>query len=329
MFVLTANIKFIDGGRETKPLQPHKVSWSRKIDSYCDSAKIVLPSQVMLKNEIDAVYQKVETGVVLKEGMKVEISCGYDGVNDLRFKGFIRRRNLGTPLELECEGYSYQLQLKQGYTKSYSQVTIKQLLTDLVEGTDIKLSELIPDVSLKNIYFKNSRGTDVLEYLKDKCLLTVNFDLDVLYAGLEQLQVKSAIDFRLNWNVIKDSGLKFETNKELATVNIQIENRDKTGVKKKGNSQVKDGAVKKIGVRHITDEAALSKIAEEARKKATQAGYQGAITAFLQPYAEPGMSAKISDTRYPERTGTYFIESVEGEFGPGGGRQKIKIGRSL
>ena len=324
MFLMTADIKL----GAFKPVKPNAVRWSRSIDSYSDTALIKLPAIARLKREGDE-YENVQTGLQFKEGMKAEVYCGYDGKNDLRFKGFIRRVNFTVPLEIECEGYSYQLRKKEGYTQTYGSTTVRQVLADLVSGTDIKLSESIPDIPLTNIYFKNVKGTDVLEYLKDKCLLTIYFNHEVLYCGLRMTEAKATIKHRLNWNVLKDDGLKFETNRELATVNIQVEKRSKDGTKKKAKQGVKDGSVKILKIRHIDDEALLKEIAEEERQKLLFRGYEGSITSFLHPVAEPGMASRIDDVRYPERTGTYFIEKVDGDFSTSGGRQKISIGAFL
>jgi hypothetical protein len=324
MFVMTANI--IIG--PYKPVKPTSVKWSRSIDDYSDTATIQFPAIARLKRDGDQ-YEIVQTGLQFEEGMTVQVLCGYDGNNSLRFQGFIRRINFSVPIEVECEGYSYQLRKIEGYTKSYSSVTVKQLLSDLVKGTDIKLSDQIPEIPLKNIYFKNVKGTDVLDYLKKKCLLTVYFDFDILYVGLKMTEPKATVKHRLNWNVIKDNDLKFESGKELAKVNIQIEKRTADGTKKKAVSGIKDGSVKVLKIRHIFDEALLKKIADEERNKLLFKGYEGKITGFLIPYAEPGMASKIDDTRYPERTGTYFIEKVEGHFSQSGGRQIIQIGALL
>ncbi|MGQ0739143.1 MAG: hypothetical protein ACT4OJ_08810 [Bacteroidota bacterium] len=311
-----------------KGFPPHAVNWLRAIDSYSDTALIKVPAIARLKRDGDT-YDYVQSGQQFKEGMTVEVLCGYDGKNLTRFKGFVRRINYSIPLEIECEGYSYQLRKKEGYTASYSSTTAKQILEDLTAGTDIVLSDAIPDVPLKNIFFKNVKGTYVLEYLKDKCLLTVYFNYNVLYAGLKMAEVKATVKHRLNWNVIKDNELKFDAGRELATVNIQVEKRDKDGTKKKAKYGVKDGSVKVLKVRHIIDEALLKKIAEEERQKLLHKGYEGRITGFLVPYAEPGMASQIDDVRYPERTGTYFIERVAGSFSPSGGRQEIGIGALL
>lgn len=318
---MTAEIKI----GSFKAFSPNAVSWARSIDSYTDHALIKVPAIARMKREGDT-YDYVQSGIQFKEGMQVEVLCGYDGNNVTRFKGFLKRVNFSIPLEIECEGYSYQLRKKEGYTASYGSTSVKAILGDLVAGTDIVLSDAIPDIPLKNIYFKNVKGTDVLEYLKDKCLLTIYFNFNVLYAGLKMTEVKTTVKHRLNWNTMKDSELKFDSGRELATVNIQVEKRDKAGHKIKAKDGVKDGSVKVLKVRHINDEALLQKIAEEERQKLLHKGYEGSITGFLYPYAEPGMATMIDDVRYPERTGKYFIEKVEGSFSSSGGRQKIGIG---
>lgn len=312
-----------------KPVKPHAVSWRRSIDNYSDTALVKIPGVMRLKCNDDNTYELVNAAQQFTEGQKITISAGYNGKKLTRFIGFIRRINFTIPVEIECEGYSYQLRKKEGYTKSYASTTVKQLLFDLIAGTDIKLSDAIPEIPLRNIYFKNVKGTDVLEYLKDKCLLTVYFNYNVLYVGLQQTEVKNTVKLRLGWNVIKDNDLKFNTGKELATVNIQIEKRRFDGTKIKAKRGIKDGSVKILKIRHIEDEAALAAIAEAKRKELVYRGYEGVVTLFAVPYTEPGMAANIFDNRYPERTGTYFIEAVEGEFGPSGGRQRVKIGATV
>lgn len=330
MFVMTSDIFFINTAKKLKSnaVKANHIKWTRKVDNICDSATIKLPAIAMLKKDGDT-YERVETGLQLTEGMKVEIYAGYNGKNELRFKGFIKRRVFAIPLELECEGYSYQLGLKQDFTCSHKSITLKELLQDLTKGTDIILSDKLPSLTLSNIRFKNATGIEVLQYLKDKCLLTVHFDFDVLQVGLKMTDVKSTINLRLDWNTVKDDDLKFEQNRELAKVNIKIEKRDKTGNKKKAVTEVKDASVKTLQVRHILDEKSLKAIADQKRSELLTKGYEGKVTGFLFPYAEPGMAASITDNQYPERSGLYFIESIEGEFGSNGGRQKIGIGVQL
>lgn len=327
MFQMTSIVR-IDGFKNA--IKPTAIKWKRSITDYSDTATIKLPAIAMLKSTGDE-YDKVDTGLQFKEGLKVEISCGYDGNNQLRFKGFIRRINPTIPLELECEGYSYQLRKKQGFKGSYKSGTkLKALLADLINGTDIKLSNTIPDINIESpLVFKGSTGTQVLEWLKDKMLMTVYFNYDELYVGLLQAEVKGTVKLRLGWNVIKDNELKFNDNKELTEVKIVISNKGKNGVRKQSihDNKYDNTKLVKMGVR--LDKATMDKIAADQKRQLVNRGYQGALTIFLIPYCEPGMAVQIDDTKYPARGGKYFIEAVEGDFSRSGGRQKIKIGTSL
>ena len=56
---------------------------------------------------------------------------------------------------------------------------------------------------------------------------------------------------------------------------------------------------------HISDPHLVSQ-----RRKLLNRGYEGSLTAFLIPFAEPAMAVEIEDTKYPERSGKYFIEAV-------------------
>jgi hypothetical protein len=323
MFRMTSNVKI----GSFKPVKPNALKWNCSVDNISDSASIKLPAISMLKTQGDT-YERVQTGLQFKEGMKVELNIGYDGENDLRFKGFISRINFTIPLEIECEGYSYQLRKKLDFSKSYKNTTVKKILADLISGTDIKLSAAIPDIPLEKATFINVTGIQVLEWLKEKCLLTVYFNFDELYCGMQQLEAKTTVKFRLGWNVIKDTELKFSEKKEFADVRIQVDSRKKDGKKEKAFIGKKDGQMKKYKS-ILKDQAVLAAIAKEKRNLIINRGYEGSITGFLKPFMMPGNAALIDDTKYPERTGKYFVTGIEGEYSSNGGRQKIKIGNSL
>lgn len=325
MFRMTHNI-LVSAVNQGKPFKAHSMKWRRSVEDFSDTCTIKLPAITRLKSQGDN-YDTVQTGLIFKEGMKVEVIAGYDDNNDVRFRGFIKRINFSIPLELECEGYSYQLRKKLDFTKAYKNTSVKKMLTDITQGTDIKLSAHIPHIPLEKVSFSNITGIQMLEWLKEKCLLTVYFNHDELYVGGLELEPKETKKFRLNWNTIKDSELKFG-DKEFAEVRIELIARDKDGKKKKASAGKKDGDVKKLKS-YVKEQAVLKDIAERERRRLVNKGYEGAITAFLTPHVEPGMAIDIEDARYPERTGKYFVSAVDGEFGRNGGRQKIHIGNSL
>jgi len=323
MFRMTCDIKI----GSFKPLKPNACSWSRHITNFTDSAKIQVPAISMLKTAGDS-YEKVQTGMQFKEGMPVEILCGYNGRNTLRFKGFISRLNFTVPLEIECEGYSYQLRKVLNFTKSYKKTNVKRILLDLVKGTDIKLSDKIPEIPIEKVAFENASGISVLEWLKEKCLLTVYFNYDVLYVGLMQAEAKETVKFSLGWNVIKDNSLKFNDQKEFTDVRIELSGRSKDGTKPSATTGSKNAQVVRLKT-VIQDKACLNELIKQKQLELVNRGYEGSIKAFLEPAFAPGMAVNIEDPKYPERTGKYFGTGVDGEFSSSGGRQNIKIGNSL
>ncbi|HML57982.1 MAG TPA: hypothetical protein PKA85_06395 [Ferruginibacter sp.] len=324
MFKMTCDIKF----EGYKPTKASSLTWQHSVDNICSTAKIVIPTMSLVTNK-EKEHSFVDTALVITEGMKVEIYAGYDGKNDLQFSGFVSRINFKTPLELECEGYSYQLKRKI-INKSFGRTTVRDVLNYLIEGTDIKLSAKMPDkIVFEPCTFKNYTAIQVLEWLKEKYLLTVFFEDRDLYVGWLATYKGGTVKHRLNWNVIKDDSLVFNTSKG-AIVQIQAESRAESGERKKKKSQnvAKPGNVKRVTV-EIQDEADKQMAVNDMQQRANQRGYTGKITGFLKPFVRPGMTTELIDNKYRDRNGKYFVESVSGNFTSSGGRQTIEIGGSL
>ena len=324
MFRLSCDIK-VEG---YKAFSPSSAKWRSHVDDYASTGSFIVPAICALKTTQSIEYN-LQTGMRFKEGQKVTISAGYDGVKKLRFSGFIARVNYSVPLNVELEGYSYQLRKKTGIKNSYKNTTVKNLLSDIIKGTDIKLSSKIPEIALSNIQFNGASGTDVLNWLKDKCLLTVFFQDNVLYVGLRDTFTISSAKFRINWNVIKANDLKFE-DKTTATIQYNIEYRQKDGKMHKvtvGTNNALNTVTQKIS--SIQDDSLIQKIAKQNLSLKQYAGYEGKMEAFAEPMIASGETAVIMDKTYPDRTGNYFVDGVEGEISRRGGRQIILIGHKL
>lgn len=325
MFVMTSDITI--GGYTA--IKPAGVKWKCSVTGYVDTCTISLPLAVYLKNDASnsELLKKAQTGVtgvVFNVGDAVDVKLGYDDNNTRRFKGFIKRINYATPLELECEGYSYRLS-KTMFTKSYQATTAKAILADLVTGTDIKLSEAIPDMPLRNVTFKNSPGLKVLEWFQKECLLAVYFDFDTLYVGPSKYGVKKATEkLRLGWNTAEDKELKQSTDKTEVLINL-VEKNSAGETKRTKSEQTKYSQTKEVKVRTGLDDGILKAIANELQENENFKGYKGAVTCFLEPHFEKGMVANITDNRFPERAGKYFVEEIDGSFDQSGGRQKLTL----
>ena len=324
MFLMTADIKF----EGFKAVKPSSLKWNLSIDNISDTATIVIPAMCGLVDK-DNNYSIVQTGLILKEGLRVEIYAGYDGENDLQFKGFIKRINFKVPMEIECEGYSYQLR-RCMINKTFGKTTVKEVLNYLLAGTDITLSDKCPaNIVFEKQTFYNYTAIQVLEYLKEKYLLTVFFEFDKLYVGWRATYNAGKVKLRLNWNVIKDDQLLFSTYTG-STVHIEMESRAKDGTrkKKKAGNVLKPGDVKKVKTL-IDDDGDKELAANDLQLQENKKGFTGGMLAFLKPFIRPGMTVEIIDKKYEERNGSYFIDTVDGSFNTSGGRQNIKIGFGL
>ena len=311
-------------------VKPNKVTWKTDIGSFTDSCTITLPRITHIENNIlDKTIdlndrEEKKTIYQFKEGDKVEVLLGYNKKNEKRFVGFIRRIKMGIPVELECEGYGYQL-YDIIFNKTYTNVTIKQLLNDLIKDTEIKLSSEIPIIPLKNVRFKNATGIQVLEWLKKECSLAVYFNFDELYVGTTFGQVQKTVKLALNKNVIKDDD--FQIKKVDKDVKIVIrEKNDKGEVKKTKSDVQKYSNEKEIKIKANIPANFLKEIVNRLQTQEQYKGYEGNIQLFLVPYVNKGMRVDYNGWLYPEKTGSYFVQSVQGEFGMSGGRQTIQLG---
>ncbi len=327
-----------------KLVKPNKVTWKSDVNSFIDNCTIYLPRIAYLVTEkqstedINAINEKKIYDI--KTGDKVSVSLGYNKKNDLRFVGFVKRVNMGIPVQLECEGYGYQL-YDIIFNKTYASVTVKQLLTDLTAGTDIILSKEIPDIPLKNVRFKNASGIKVLEWLKGEVKLSVYFNFNELFVGTMFGKVQDRVKVKIGWNTVKDDDFKQKNVDQ--KINIVIREKDQKGVVKKVKSE-KTGKVtekivkpkqpkqdkysndKLVKIKSGIPAQFMREIANRLQTKEDYKGYEGNIILFLKPYVRKGMVMELNGGIYHEKSGEYFIESVSGEFGEQGGRQTAQLG---
>lgn len=352
MFVLNSDIsigQFVN-------VWVHDVSIKKSIFEYVDKAVIKLPISARIKNKNqnadNTIIKTVQTAEQFKAGDPVEIKLGYNGSLNTEFIGFVRRINFTSPLEVECEGYSYQLRIKT-YQKTFKHAQLLDILKYLVEGTDIELDEKnIPGFVIDKLCLTGCNGCQALEEIKkiSHDIVRIFFSGKRLWAGLLYLNATGTVDkyptketvkYRLGWNVIKDNnlklrqsdgdvvmiyeGIKKDGSKETALVNGKVHTRAKKIVQTSGGV----GLHKTVRTTAVTDAGTLKNMALAAQYKFNYDGYEGKITAFLQPYCEPAYMAFIEDLKYPERNGLYNVESVEVSYGMKGARRIVGIGIKL
>ena len=170
-------------------------------------------------------------------------------------------------------------------------------------------------------------GLEVLQYLKSTLHLTVYFNFNELYAGIQQGDIKGTVKYKLGWNVVRDDQLKY-TLSEDTKVLVQVRRKQKGGEQVVFEAGEKGGDVLKYTLPNVTQEAA-KEIAKKLLKERSEKGYKGKVKAFLQPYCEPGYKAEIIDPIYEERDGAFFISRIEVSFGVRGARRTVHLSGKL
>lgn len=323
MFVLTSHITI--GAFTLKGVNDCRIK--KGIHSYVDTAIIKVPTTSRLKQQ-NEVTVTVDTAKKFKRGDKVTIMLGYNGKLKQEFIGFVSRVNFTTPCEIECEGYSYLIRKNNIHKTFVKGTTIRSVCEEVIKGTDITLSNAIPNIPLGSaLRIENGTGAKVLDYLKDNFKFAVYFNGSQLYVGLEETEPKAKVKYKLGWNTIKDNGLKYHIADE-SRVKVVLKTSKSDGGKSVYSTGDADGEVHEYVVKNIASNN-LKQIADDYLKQLKFNGYEGRLCAFLFPYCEHGFSAEIEDPKYSERSGTYFVCSVEIQFGTGGGRRIPEISKKL
>jgi hypothetical protein len=341
MFVLNSNI-FIGDYQNVKP---HEVKITKSVHSFVDKCIIKVPATARLKQANDSIITgSADTAKQFNEGDKVYVELGYNDELIKEFVGFVSRVNFTTPVEIECEGYSFQLRQKS-YGKYFSNTPLKNILEYLIDGTDIILDPNNDVVLVKKFRIdEGTNGADVLEKLRKHLVDGISFQFtdNILYAGLDYLNRKSDVKYRLGYNVIKDNNLKLHIAKDWKVTIIGIENDGSkktyvavgSHVKKLSNKKTTkvtsgEGFNKVFKTHAVTDSETLKKFGDVKQKRLNYDGYEGKITCFLQPYCEPGYNALLEDKKYPERSGKYIVIGTEVTYGTSGARRIVEIGNRL
>ncbi len=332
MFAMTSDIR-IDRYAQVKA---NSVTWKSSTGDFTDTCVITLPlAPYVQKNTTTTEHTggarmaAVETCAFRKDD-EVIVRLGYNNDNREVFHGFVARVNFRSQLVLECEGYSYQLRDRY-FNKSYQNTTLRKLLKDLISGTDIQLSPRIDDIPLTNVWFKNAPALKVLEWLQKECCCRVFFDGRYLYAGASRYihadpeRGTQEVKLRIGWNVANADDLTQTVSEQ---VQIQIVEKDPKGQVKKTQSETKKyDNIREIKVRAGMPGPFLKRVAAELQQEQNHNGYEGSITLFGEPHVFKADKLRITDNRFPERSGSYFADTIEGSFGEQGFRRKIKLRR--
>jgi hypothetical protein len=296
----------------------------RSMYSITDTAVIKLPSKAKVVANGKVNTSEVITGKQFSDGDPVAIKLGYNGDLQTEFVGFVKRRNLNVPLEIECEGYSWLLK-RNTVNDFWSSITIKDLLSAAVSGIDSRYSIRVQcdlDFELSNVMAAYETGIGLINKMHkctDNSLTCFFTDPGVLWCGSvytpcsngSDVFQKGTIDYRLGYNVPLKNNLQ-ERFAEDDPVEVKYSKKLSGGEKilKKSTAFRKVVRTYSKILNQVSDKTTLEQLANEKARQLNFTGYVGCVNAFLQPYCAPGYVAYVADDRYPERNGKYLVTGV-------------------
>lgn len=312
----------------------NQVTIEKSLDSIQSRAVIRIPVSARLVYADNINTESVQSAKVFNAGDKISIKLGYDETLTDEFEGYIRKINLKTPLEIECEGMDYLL--RDNLTaKTFQNTNLKQVIEyvigkELLDSKRIILDQQIPAVVMSNYVIPaNLSRLNALQQLKERYGLTVFFHSNILYAGLDFVKYMGNVVYSLGVNTPKADELEYQTADDVR-LKIKAIHINKDNTKFEAEVGEPDGSQRTLyfysGVNSIAD---LKKLAQSQLDKLKYSGYTGKITTFLEPFAAPGMVAEIRDVNYPQRNGKYEIRAVNTTFGINGGRRTIETGKPV
>lgn len=327
MFTLRCDIQ-IGQYRFTRAMD---VELNKSTDLIAGTALIKMPLTAVLNDEDSKTT--VEIAKAIATGNAVSIQLYYEGYEKhaQTFTGYVKRINYKMPLEVECEDAIYLLRQKT-ITKSWQSTTLQAVLAEIISGTGITLAGDIPSITLEPFYLNDVNGAFALQKIKDEYGLTAYIDNDgALYCGLAYTENTGTVRYSLNGsdsNVVNADELKYHSKDD---IRLKIKAIAISGDNTRTEVEVgdNDGQLKTLHFYNIKDAATLKTLAAKELDKLKFDGYEGKITAFLIPHVVPGMKAIITDDRFPDRGGKYFVEEVSTQWGQNGGRNIVKLGIEL
>lgn len=324
-FELNSSIRI--GKYEIKGVQ--QIEIKKSIYSLVETATIKIPSKAQIRRKSD---REVQSGLVsvfelIPAGTPVTISLGYNGRYKEEFKGFVESVNGGAFLTVNCVGYVWQLR-KNVINKFWKQTTLKELLTEVVKGTDITF-QLNTEIKVEKLFVRDGNGAsllnDIVERIGGGYITAFFIEPNVLWVGLRYTGVRNSIKYKLGYNTISDD-----------LTQEAIEPASVTLIYKKPNGKRVYAKTRSIGSKEVrittsytNDKEAVSEITKWAEQKNNKDSIRGEIKTLLEPYCQPGDKAIVLSNRYPHKAGEYIIESTKVLYGSRGAYRTFEIGQKV
>lgn len=304
--VMTARITFDahEGRRKIVLRKVTSVVIETSWKTLTDTAEITLPRNVKF-------FDNQNVKEVFRKGDPVTIELGYDERFVTEFQGYISTVSADTPIIIKCDDEMYNLKKMKAHYTSKS-VTLDKLIKDLVKGYDI---DVLQGVQLGGVRFANTTVYKVLEKLQDN-----PYNLHSYFKGKQLVVGKYYADdaannpykLRLEKNVVSNE-LTYRSREDVI-LKINATSVLVNGKSIKYELGEDGGDVLNLNYYNIEVKAELEKKVKQDYDRRKQGGLDGTVTLFGIPSVAHGGVANIESRRYPDRNGSYYIDTIRKEF---------------
>lgn len=291
--------------------QVHQVEITSSWRNLTDTARIVLPRNVKL--------QSGSLKDMIRRGMPVLIRLGWDNDLQTEFTGYVSAVKPEAPFVIEAEDEMWKLKQKS-VNMSWKNATLKGILSDILPSG---MSTQINDMTLGPFRADNTTVSKLLHELRGLGIQTF-FQNGTLYSGLAYSLRAELPTIGVDLLSIVSDNLEYRL-KEDVKIKIEAESIFADGSKKEVSLGDEDGEVHTLHFYEVP-QADLKARAEDELKRAQYEGYRGSFTHFGVPFIQHGYKVALTNSRYPDREGTYFVDETKVSFGTGGFRREIHPG---
>ncbi|WP_291126912.1 hypothetical protein [Dysgonomonas sp. UBA7698] len=298
----------------------------KSVDLLTSTATVVVPAVVY--------NQSLDHEKYVKVGDTISIQLGYDDELVSEFTGFVQRIDTDDDsLTFNCEDSMY-LTRKSVANKQFLNTTVKEIaqycMSELkIGGSQIGLKNIdcSYDITYQKFVINNANAFDVLKKLKEDTKASIYMIGDTLHIHPPYVEKGGDVvyDFSVN---IESSDLKYRK-KDDRKFEVQVDGVGLDGKKKKIVVGTTGGEKRTVKVTSPMSDADLKKRGESELEYLTYDGYEGSVMGWLIPFVAPTYSAKIIDSDYEYKTGTYYVTAVTTTFDENGGVRKVEIGKKV
>lgn len=293
----------------------HRIEIESSWKLLTDRARIELP-----RNVKD--FEKEKVREVFRRGAPVVIYFGYNGTLIEQFRGYITQVSADIPIVIKCEDEMWRVK-QLPVNLSYKNVLLDELLKAIAPGYEV---DALEGVQLGGVRFSKTTAGKVLEKLQQEWNLYSYMEGSTLKCGKYYADdtEEKPVNFDLERNAVSND-LNYKK-KEDILIKIRAVSTLSNGNKLEVIVGDENGEERQLSYYNIRIKGELEVLATKDLEKHKRDGFDGSFTAFGIPSVRHGLKVKLTSSLYEDRSGLYYIDSVNKQYSSEGIRQDIQLG---